>query len=443
MGLCAAQAQAALKPAPGAPGAIHTWAPADKHGFGSARQARSPVAFTLRQASLTEVYYPDLSTPGFRGLQFAVADRRGRLTRETVDDDPRHIERVAPGVRARVEAVDGTLAYRQVTSTSRWKLTKTWITDPARATVLARVRFRSLTGRKLRLYVLADPAPGDDGNDDRGAFADRRLLAFDDTAASAVATEPALRGGSSGYKGTASDPWRDLRAGGGLHRYDASAPGNVVQGARTVLDGVRRRHLTLAIGFGADASAAGTTAAASLRHGFRRAAAGFGAGWREYVDSLAPPPASVAGMRGLYRQSLMVLAASEDKRERGASIAAPNMPWVWGTLTLEGNETSGPYHLVWPRDFYHAATAQKATGDDAGATRLLEYLWDVQKDDGSFWQNTRVDGTPHWTSEQMDETALPIVLAWWLGRTGADDWTHVQQAADYIVANGPDTGQER
>ena len=122
MGLCAAQAHAALKPAPGAPGAIHTWAPADKHGFGSARQASSPVAFTLRQASLTEVYYPDLSTPGFRGLQFAVADRRGRLTRETVDDDPRHIERVAPGVRSRVEAVDGTLAYRQVTSTSRWRL---------------------------------------------------------------------------------------------------------------------------------------------------------------------------------------------------------------------------------------------------------------------------------------------------------------------------------
>jgi glucoamylase len=148
-------------------------------------------------------------------------------------------------------------------------------------------------------------------------------------------------------------------------------------------------------------------------------------------------------MRHLYEQSLMVLAASEDKRARGASIAAPNMPWVWGTLTLEDNEFSGPYHLVWPRDFYHVATAQKAAGDDEAATRLLDFLWRVQKDDGSWWQNTRVDGTPHWMSEQLDEIALPVVLAWWLDRRGADDWAHVQRAADYIVANGPDTGQER
>jgi glucoamylase len=66
-----------------------------------------------------------------------------------------------------------------------------------------------------------------------------------------------------------------------------------------------------------------------------------------------------------------------------------------------------------------------------------------QKDDGSFWQNTRVDGTPKWTTEQLDETALPVLLAWWLGRTSADDWSHVERAADYLVANGPRTDQER
>src|SRR3954449_11275971 len=123
--LAATPAAHAAKPqAPGAPGAIHTWAPADKHGYGtSARGSADPAAFTLRQAMLTEVYWPDLSTPSFRGLQFAVVDG-SRVTRETVDDDPRHIERVSPGVTARVDALDGTLAYRQVTSTSRWRLTK-------------------------------------------------------------------------------------------------------------------------------------------------------------------------------------------------------------------------------------------------------------------------------------------------------------------------------
>src|SRR3954465_7334625 len=140
LGLLSFTSAAVAKPqAPGAPGAIHTWAPADKHGYGTAATG-SPVAFTLRQAMLTEVYWPDLSTPSFRGLQFAVVDGKD-VTRETVDDDSRHIERVSPGVTARVDALDGTLAYRQVTETSRWRLTKTWITDTARPTVLARVHF--------------------------------------------------------------------------------------------------------------------------------------------------------------------------------------------------------------------------------------------------------------------------------------------------------------
>ena len=348
-------------------------------------------------------------------------------------------------MRARVEPLDGALGFRQITETRRWRLTKTWITDPARATVLARVRFASKTGRKLKLYVLADPAPGDDGNDDRAASRRDSLVAWDDGGASAVAAAPGFTRTSSGYKGTESDPWQDLQD-GRLRGWDAVAPGNVVQGAETRLDGVRKRELTLAIGFGADAAAAEGTARASLDRGFPHAAARFADGWRSYLRSLHRAPASVRGsaqLRRVYEQSLMVLAASEDKRERGASIAAPNMPWVWGTLTLSGEPFSGPYHLVWPRDFYHVATAQKAAGDDAASGRLLDYLWRVQKPDGSWWQNTKVDGTEFWTGLQMDEVALPIVLAWWLERRGASDWTHVKAAADFIVANGPETPQER
>src|SRR5687767_7207568 len=170
--LCLVVPAYAKAPAPGAPGAIHVWAPADKHGFGTAHELESKAWFTLRQGSLSEIYHPDLSTPAFRGLQFAVSDGNGFLQRETVDDDPRHIEPLAQGVTSSVEPTPGSLAYRQVTTGTGWRLTKTWIADPARATVLARVRFESLTGKPLRLYVLADPAPGNDGNDDRGTSAD-------------------------------------------------------------------------------------------------------------------------------------------------------------------------------------------------------------------------------------------------------------------------------
>ena len=444
----AAAAPAAAKPpAPDDPGAIHTWAPADKHGFGTSHQLTDNAYFTLRAASLSEIYFPDLSTPSFRGLQFAVTDGRTFLDRETVDDDPRHIEPVAPGVTTRVEPQAGTLKFRQVTQTARWRLTKTWITDPSRPTVLARIRFESLTGRPLRLYVLADPAPGDDGNDDRGTSGENRLTAFDDAAASVVSAAPDLGESSSGYRGTASDPWKDLEADYRLSNYDATEPGNVVQAARAGVNGVGSRTMTLAIGLGRNVSAAETAATGSLAGGFQPAEASFDASWAGYRASLKPPPASVgadAQLRRVYEQSLLVLAASEDKIHRGASIASPSMPWIWGTLTLEPERRfSGPYHLVWPRDFYHVATAQKAAGDDAATDRLVEYLWRVQKADGSFWQNTRVNGTPKWTTEQLDQTSLPIVLAWWLGRRNAGDWSHIERAADYIVAEGPETDQER
>ncbi len=449
LALTASSVPAAAKPpAPGAPGAIHTWAPADKHGFGTSRQTASKTYFTLRQGMLTEVYFPDLSTPSFRGLQFAVTDGQTFLDRETVDDDPRHIEPLAPGVTARVEPVAGSLAYRQVTETSRWRLTKTWITDPGRASVLAQIRFESLTGQPLALYLLADPAPGDDGNDDRGSSPGNQLVASDDAGATVVATTPGLDQATSGYRGSPSDPWKQLEADKRLTEYDATQAGNVVQAGLTGLTGQPgSQTMTLAIGFGRNASTASAAAKGSLATGFAAAETDFNAGWAQYRASLKAPPASVAGdsaLSRLYEQSLLVLAASEDKTYRGASIAAPNMAWIWGTLTLEENRRfSGPYHLVWPRDLYHIATAQKVAGDDAAAGRLLDYLWSVQKSDGSFWQNTRVNGTPKWTTDQLDQASLPVVLAWWLGRTGSADWAHVEKSADYVAATGPRTSQER
>src|SRR4051794_2829631 len=272
----AAPAAAAGEPAPGAPGADPTWAPADKHGFGTSRQLRSHVFFTLREASLTEVYFPDLSTPAFRDLQFAVTDGATFLDRETVDDDPRHIEPVAPGVTATVDPGSGSLSFRQVTQTSRWRLTKTWITDPARPTVLGDVKFESLTGKPLRLYVLADPAPGNDGNDDSGTSDDGRLIAFDDAGASTVAASPALGQTTSGYRGTSSDPWEQLQANKRLRHYDAKEPGNVVQGARTALSGMPgAQRMRVAVGFGHQQQDATQAATQSLADGFAAVKTGY------------------------------------------------------------------------------------------------------------------------------------------------------------------------
>lgn len=421
-----------LAAAPGAPGQVANWTEGDKDGFGTATALESRAWFTLDDGELTEVYYPDLGTPSVRDLQFVVSDGRTFVERER--EDATH----------EVRQVDSrSLTYRQVNTarSGRWRIVKTYTTDPERSSVLIDVRFESLTRRPYKLYVLYDPALSGTGNDDRGVAPERSaLVAYDDRAASALITSPAPVAASSGYLG-ASDGWTDLRRDFRMDwRYGAARePGNVVQTALTPLTGrPGHRRLTLALGFGASGAEAQRTAAHSLRSGFAPAARDYAAGWRAYLRDLERPR-SAAGLKTTYDTSLMVLAALEDKTYRGAGIASPSMAWVWGNIP----NYSGPYHLVWSRDLYQVATAQLAAGDRGAAARALSYLWEVQQEpNGCFPQNSNLDGTPHWGGLQLDEVAYPIVLSWQLGRVDPETWGRVRRAVDCILRHGPPS-QER
>src|SRR6202044_3569498 len=105
----------------------------------------------------------------------------------------------------------------------------------------------------------------------------------------------------------------------------------------------------------------------------------------------------------------------------------------------------GCYHLVWARDLYEIATGLLAGGDRAAAERALNYLLTVQqKPDGSFPQNSWLDGKPYWPSLQMDEVAYPMILAWQLGKTDAETWQkHIRPEAEFVVSHGPITKEER
>jgi glucoamylase len=420
--------------APGAPGAKAWWTPADKDGFGTAATLDSKLWHTLEQGELTEVYYPDLGTPSIRDLQLVVTDGRTFADRER--DATTH----------KVELVDDrSLTYRQIDTakSGAYRIVKTYVTDPARSTLLVDVRFQSLTGKPYQVYALLDPALSNDGNDDSGTARHGTLLTQDAKAGSALIADPSLGRTSTGYL-DASDGWTDLRDDYTMDwTYRSSPHGNVAQTAQTRLDGVRHRHLQLALGLGGTSKAALGNARTSLKRGFPAVARAYAAGWHRYLGSLKARPASAAPYGPEYDVSVMTLAAHEDKTHRGAFIASPTMPWSWGTGFEQ--PTSGVYHAVWSRDLYQIVTALMAAGDRAAAERALTFLFEhQQKPDGSFWQNTFVDGTPHWTNVQMDEVAFPIVLAWQLGRDDADTYSqHVKPAADYIVANGPKTNQDR
>ena len=112
----------------------------------------------------------------------------------------------------RVRLLDSrSLSYRQV-NTDRdglYRIVKTYTTDPARSSVLVHVEFRALTRRQLSLYVLHDPALSNNGDDDSGASRAGGLVAWDDSAASALLTDARFRRTSSGFLGR-SDGWTDL-----------------------------------------------------------------------------------------------------------------------------------------------------------------------------------------------------------------------------------------
>ncbi|WP_436520602.1 glycoside hydrolase family 15 protein [Actinoplanes sp. HUAS TT8] len=385
--------------APGAPGVDQQYLPADKTGLITAAGTASRIWATVqRTGGLGEIFYPDLGTPSARALSFVVTGPSGPETAASVDT---------------TLADDRSLSFRQRLAgpSGRWRLALSYVTDPHRATVLADVDFTARPG--YRLYAVYDPALGNSRAGDAGRTSGDALLAVDGDVASAFVASPGFRTTSSGYSGTSDGP--DAR-------YTSAAPGYLVQTGRLTTG-----HTTLALGFGPSESAALAGARAGLRRGFAPAAREYAEGWHGYLRGLHRPPA--VADRTLWQASAMVLAASEDKTHRGAYVAAPGSPWAFGR-----DDPSGPYHLVWSRDLYQIATGLLAAGDRAGAGRALDYLFTVQqKADGSFPQNSRLDGTPVWDGLQLDEVGLPIVLADQLGRTDAATWAHVRKAADFLT----------
>jgi glucoamylase len=418
--------------APGGPGQKTVWTEADKDGYGTSATTQSKVWHTLDDGELTEVYYPNLGTPAVHDLQFAVSD--GKTFAERERQNTSHTIALAD---------PRSLTYRQVNSTSRYRITKTYVTDPARNALVIDVRFESLTGKPLDLYTLYDPGLSNGGDDDSGSTTGNTLVTEDAKAASAMVASPNFVRTSSGYLGT-SDGWTDLRSDFRMDWAYTSAPkGNVVQTGKTGLDGISRQRMTLVVGFGARRADALSTAHDAMTTGYAASAASYASGWHAYLGGLKPRPASASAFATDYDVSVMTLAASEDKTYRGGYIASPSMPWVWADPTKIENP-SGAYHLVWSRDLYEIATALLAAGDRAGADRALTYLFERQQlDTGCFPQNSLVDGTKHWENLQLDEAAFPIVLAWQLGRKDGTTYTHVKKAAGCILANGPQTQQER
>jgi glucoamylase len=375
------------------------WTEADKAGFGTSRTRESRVWFTLRGGALSEVFYPDLSTPSVRSLQLTVSD--GTTTDEQSADMSTVVSR--PDERS--------LRFTQVSTDldGRYRLTEEVVTDPDRSAVVIHARLESLDGATYTLGVDHDPALGNGGDDDRGTSRGHALAAVDpdDDIASAVVASPAL-----------VDP------------RDATDVDLVQTATLPTTNG----ETTIALGFGTARREAVRTARASVARPWTTTRDAYDTGWHDYLGGLKPVPASAQTIRRQYLASALVLAAGEDKAHPGAFIASPSVPWVWGDEIKDLSDPSVSYHEVWARDLYQIGTGLYADGDRAAARRAVRWLFRTQqKADGSFPQNSDVDGTEEWTELQLDQVTLPIALAHLVGQTDDRTYRGVKKAIGFLL----------
>ena len=219
----------------------------------------------------------------------------------------------------------------------------------------------------------------------------------------------------------------------------ASAPnGNVVQTGRTALDGVKRKRMTLVLGFGAQRRR-------RARHRPRRARdaastaprARYAGGWHRYLGA-----AQAAGRRRARGLAHHLRRVGDDaRRPRGQDLPrrlrrlAEHAVGVGpGPLEPERRLPQGVVARPLP-DRHRAARGRRPRRRRTARSTTCSTR--QQKPDGCFPQNSNVDGTEHWTNLQLDEVAFPIVLAWQLGRRDAGTYEHVKAAVGCILANGP------
>src|SRR5712691_4517429 len=420
--------------APGAPGTAPTWTSSAKDIVGTSL-GPARLWFTLGFGIVNEVYYPRVDTPQIRDLGFIVAGPDGFWS-EVKRNADYSLRLLAPGVPA-VEIV-----HRHARYQLRLRITP----DPRRDVLVIECRLDG--AGELGLYVLVAPHLGATGYDNIAMVerhqARRVLLAEQGPFGMALAAvdehqADAFGRASAGYVGT-SDGWQDFARNGAMSwQYREAGPGNVA------LTGELPRRAVLALAFGSSAEAAATLATSSLIQPFDNILQQQIADWERWQAQCAERSAPTLDLPETIRNqvvvSSIVLRAHLDKTYPGAMVASLSVPWG------DHGDERGGYHLVWPRDLVQCAAGLLAFGAEQEARDTLRYLIATQTADGHWHQNQWLGGTPYWQGIQLDETAMPVLLAEELderdalGGIAVEDM--VRRALGYIARTGPSTQQDR
>lgn len=425
--------------APNPPGLEPSWTSSAKIGVGTSISRESRVWFSLYNGIITEVYYPFIDQANVRQMQFLVTDGKDFFSAEEIDThhDTSYIEVGIP-------------AYKIVNTCKkgRYRLTKTIIVDTVRDVLLIRVLFEPILGNlsDYHIYAYINPHMSNAGAGNHAWVGEYKgwpmLFAAREETSLAFSSKPHFSQLSCGYVGT-SDGWKELYETKSLqHTYLRADEGNVALIGKIPLI-ESEGEFKLAIGFSSHAAGAGIKVVASLNFNFDRIMQDYMNRWKQLQMNFRDFEHLSPLIQNVYRTSTMVLNIHRTKSAEGSIIASLSIPWGFS----KSDNDLGGYHLIWPRDLVEIAGGLLAAGDTQGAREILFYLMCTQEADGHFAQCMWVEGTPYWVGIQMDETAMPILLADTLKRNNGlmdlDPWPMIEKAAKYIIRYGPVTQEDR
>ena len=402
----------------GAPGIPPTWSSSDKD-FVTASLDSSRVWATIGHGIINEVYWPSTGQPQIRDLGFYLVgkDRWIDLKRE------RRYRLLTPG--------PALPALEIVHHGDDYQLTLEVLPDPVRDVLL--VRF-TLVGDYRLVFILA-PHVGSTGRDNSAWLDDGAAYAQGNGFSLCLAASIPLQHLSCGFVG-ASDGWQDLNRHGALsYQFQAASNGTVA------ITGQASRHQgVLALGFADRPAGAHTRARTALAADFDALRSSFIEAWVAWGATLTlPRPDETLG--DAAELSAAVLKIHEDRAYPGAVVASLSVPWGNSTESLGG------YHLVWPRDTSLTAFALLAANQRRDARQILSHLIAAQRRDGHWPQNYFPSGESYWDGIQLDEAALPVLLAAKLAELGEPELPGtremVRAAIGFLARTGPASAQDR
>ncbi len=443
--------------APGGPGTVGNWSRPDKEGFLATTSEN--VWATIADGILTEIYYPTIDRAQSRDTQILLISGINRL--EERKDFTHKVLRYPKSLAYHVSS------YNQNTNI---RIEKDIVLDPTRTALIVNYDISLGSQVPTTIYLMHNPAadnttggdsvyisnpPGAPGemmafqSDRRG---DEPVILSKRANQLLVLDRPASTG-TAGFEGV-NGPWEQIMGRGNLITPYKSAINGNVAGALSL--GTYHDHLQFrfAISFNLDnqisTNALRQIANESLKTPLNTLLSKQQTEWSNYLGTL-----NSIGQK--LEPHVLVIKGLEDKIFRGALIAGPTLPalpnyieaveWDYETARLRKGDVNGGYHRVWPRDATQMALGLLAAGDTFTPMSVAKYLARIQNPDGTFPQNTWVDGQTSWTGYQLDQSGFPILLVSRLVELGLVGYPEFQsmviKAAESMVRRGPLTDMDR